>query len=138
MVVTGSTRNRFVSLIARHVGSNPTLSAREFTLYYISELARGCGLLGRSDIVPSFPLQARKTMLYAKSQGSDVFRSSGFVERCPSWPKERDWKSRVLPKVVPGVRIPLSPPPIPPKKEMEKWNIQTKSTTPILQYSNNN
>jgi DNA polymerase-3 subunit gamma/tau len=32
------------------------------------------------------------------------------MERCPSWPKERDWKSRVPPKVVPGVRIPLSPP----------------------------
>ena len=27
MVVTGSTRNRFVSLRAGHVGSNPTLSA---------------------------------------------------------------------------------------------------------------
>ena len=27
-VVTGSTRNRFVSLIAGHVGSNPTLSAK--------------------------------------------------------------------------------------------------------------
>ncbi len=31
-------------------------------------------------------------------------------ERCPSWPKERDWKSRVLLTVVPRVRIPLSPP----------------------------
>ena len=38
---------------------------------------------------------------------------SGIEERCPSWLKERDWKSRVLPKVVPGVRIPLSPPYIP-------------------------
>jgi hypothetical protein len=28
VVVTGSTRNRFVLLIAGHVGSNPTLSAR--------------------------------------------------------------------------------------------------------------
>ena len=28
MAVTGSTRNRFVLLIAGHVGSNPTLSAR--------------------------------------------------------------------------------------------------------------
>ena len=28
VVVTGSTRNRFVSLVARHVGSNPTLSAQ--------------------------------------------------------------------------------------------------------------
>jgi hypothetical protein len=33
-----------------------------------------------------------------------------FTERCPSWPKERDWKSRVLLIVVPRVRIPLSPP----------------------------
>ena len=31
-------------------------------------------------------------------------------ERCPSWLKERDWKSRVLLTVVPRVRIPLSPP----------------------------
>ncbi len=29
VVVTGSTRNRFVSLVARHVGSNPTLSAQK-------------------------------------------------------------------------------------------------------------
>ncbi len=36
MVVTGSTRNRFVSLIAGHVGSNPTLSARKFTFCYHS------------------------------------------------------------------------------------------------------
>ena len=67
MAVTGSTRNRFVSLIARHVGSNPTLSARKFTLCYISKLARGCGLLGRSDIVTNyFPLRAEKIKLYAK------------------------------------------------------------------------
>ena len=32
------------------------------------------------------------------------------AERCPSWLKERDWKSRVLLTVVPRVRIPLSPP----------------------------
>ena len=30
MAVTGSTRNRLVLLIAGHVGSNPTLSARVF------------------------------------------------------------------------------------------------------------
>ena len=30
VVVTGSTRNRFVSLKAGHVGSNPTLSAKKF------------------------------------------------------------------------------------------------------------
>ena len=25
-------------------------------------------------------------------------KSEIITERCPSWPKERDWKSRVLPK----------------------------------------
>ncbi len=49
-------------------------------------------------------------MLYAKSERPQVFRFREIMERCPSWFKERDWKSRVLPKVVPGVRIPLSPP----------------------------
>ena len=33
-----------------------------------------------------------------------------FKERCPSWPKEHDWKSCVYSKGVPRVRIPLSPP----------------------------
>ena len=33
-----------------------------------------------------------------------------FLERCPSWPKEHDWKSCVLSKAAPRVRIPLSPP----------------------------
>ena len=32
------------------------------------------------------------------------------AERCPSWLKEHDWKSCVLPKAAPRVRIPLSPP----------------------------
>ena len=49
-------------------------------------------------------------MLYAKSERPKGFRFREITERCPSWLKERDWKSRVLPKVVPGVRIPLSPP----------------------------
>jgi hypothetical protein len=49
-------------------------------------------------------------MLYAKSERLKIFHFRGITERCPSWLKERDWKSRVLPKVVPGVRIPLSPP----------------------------
>ena len=31
-------------------------------------------------------------------------------ERCPSWPKGRDWKSCIRPKGVSWVRIPLSPP----------------------------
>ena len=34
----------------------------------------------------------------------------GFAERCPSWLKEHDWKSCVLSKAAPRVRIPLSPP----------------------------
>ncbi len=33
------------------------------------------------------------------------------AERCPSWPKEHDWKSCVPSKAAPWVRIPLSPPP---------------------------
>ena len=33
-----------------------------------------------------------------------------FAERCPSWLKEHDWKSCVLSKAAPRVRIPLSPP----------------------------
>jgi hypothetical protein len=49
-------------------------------------------------------------MLYGKSERPKVFRFREIMERCPSWLKERDWKSRVLPQVVPGVRIPLSPP----------------------------
>ena len=32
------------------------------------------------------------------------------AERCPSWPKEHDWKSCVLLIPAPWVRIPLSPP----------------------------
>ena len=52
-------------------------------------------------------------MLYGKSERLKVFRFREIMERCPSWLKERDWKSRVLPQVVPGVRIPLSPPYIP-------------------------
>jgi hypothetical protein len=36
--------------------------------------------------------------------------ASRFSERCPSWPKEHDWKSCVLSKAAPRVRIPLSPP----------------------------
>gem|GEM_PF-3098800 len=35
VVVTGSTRNRFVLLKARHVGSNPTLSAKKCNKRYI-------------------------------------------------------------------------------------------------------
>jgi hypothetical protein len=52
-------------------------------------------------------------MLYATSEETKTFHFREIMERCPSWLKERDWKSRVLPKVVPGVRIPLSPPYIP-------------------------
>ena len=33
-----------------------------------------------------------------------------FAERCPSWPKEHDWKSCVLLITAPWVRTPLSPP----------------------------
>ncbi len=53
MAVTGSTRNRFVLLIAGHVGSNPTLSARVFMVDRfsfekkqgeMSELAEGARL----------------------------------------------------------------------------------------------
>ncbi len=33
-----------------------------------------------------------------------------YAERCPSWPKEHDWKSCVLLIPAPWVRIPLSPP----------------------------
>src|SRR5512135_2309738 len=36
--------------------------------------------------------------LFANSQQLIVFRVSETAERCPSWPKERDWKSRVPPK----------------------------------------
>ena len=35
------------------------------------------------------------------------------MERCPSWLKEHDWKSCVLFRAAPRVRIPLSPPPYP-------------------------
>jgi hypothetical protein len=41
-----------------------------------------------------------------------------FKERCPSWPKEHDWKSCVLSKAAPRVRIPLSPP----LNTLEQWN----------------
>ena len=66
MVITGSTRNRFVPLRAGHVGSNPTLSA--IILFRFNNLA----------------------------SGPDQSQLNRFAERCPSWPKERDWKSRVL------------------------------------------
>ena len=85
MVVTGSTRNRLVSLIAGHVGSNPTLSAKTF--------------------------QAVPTAVHRHVCRHPTGRvPKSILERCPSWLKERDWKSRVLLTVVPRVRIPLSPP----------------------------
>ena len=40
----------------------------------------------------------------------DTFENSTQPERCPSWLKEHDWKSCVLSKAAPRVRIPLSPP----------------------------
>ena len=46
MVVTGSTRNRFVSLRAGHVGSNPTLSAKKYTPDISGQLAYGCRPFG--------------------------------------------------------------------------------------------
>ena len=46
MVVTGSTRNRFVSLRAGHVGSNPTLSATKCSPDVSGQLAYSVGLFG--------------------------------------------------------------------------------------------
>jgi hypothetical protein len=63
------------------VGSNPTLSAMKAILAFLRFL--GIFII---SIVIQVP------------------------ERCPSWLKEHDWKSCVLPKAVPRVRIPLSPP----------------------------
>ena len=57
----------------------------------------------KSGIVGSNPtLSAR--------QQTDLIPAFTPEERCPSWLKEHDWKSCVLPKAVPRVRIPLSPP----------------------------
>jgi hypothetical protein len=72
VAVTGSTRNRLASLIAGHVGSNPTLSAMT-PRPLRSDFLESHGRIGK-----------HKQIRHA--------------ERCPSWPKERDWKSRVLPK----------------------------------------
>ena len=54
-------------------------------------------------ILPSPLSQVFEELLEA---GTDQKRARGkfsqkaelITERCPSWPKERDWKSRVLPK----------------------------------------
>ena len=50
--------------------------------------------------------------LFRRLHESHVLFTRRFVERCPSWPKEHDWKSCVLSKAAPRVRIPLSPPSI--------------------------
>ncbi len=54
------------------------------------------GILDKTGIVGSNPTLSAITLT--------------LTERCPSWPKEHDWKSCILPKVVSRVRIPLSPP----------------------------
>jgi hypothetical protein len=43
--------------------------------------------------VPSFVWSDALKGRYMKSVSTDFI-----AERCPSWPKERDWKSRVPPK----------------------------------------
>ena len=98
MVVTGSTRNRFVLLIAGHVGSNPTLSAK-FCIAKFGEISPFLTPRSGYSVFVKNP-RPRVGILY-------FFQ---IAERCPSWLKERDWKSRVLLTVVPRVRIPLSPP----------------------------
>ncbi len=58
-------------------------------------------------------------VLYTANDRQPISSALHFAERCPSWLKEHDWKSCVLPKAVPRVRTPLSPPP-----DSYRWTVQ--------------
>ena len=59
-------------------------------------IAHGRKGSGKSELVDKTRMLGFR--LFANSQQLMVFRASETAERCPSWPKERDWKSRVPPK----------------------------------------
>jgi hypothetical protein len=92
VVVTGSTRNRLVPLRAGHVGSNPTLSAS--ILFRFPQMPCG-NERGKQGPLSNPRIAAGHTPHLAKGGGQLPFTLCD-AERCPSWPKERDWKSRVL------------------------------------------
>ena len=85
----------------------------------VAESAEGNRLLSgctgktvpRVRIPPSPPLYLMTEVGgFEPEHGRPVSHMKQLLERCPSWPKERDWKSRR--RLIPAsrVRIPPSPP----------------------------
>jgi hypothetical protein len=81
-------------------------------------------------------VDSKSTVRFLRTGGSNpslsAISAGGFLssnkERCPSWPKEHDWKSCVCSKGAPGVRIPLSPQP----ENLSLGSPATRDRHPIL------